>query len=254
MRSVLFIPCYNVADSVIQVLREIPDETLEKFQSVLLVDNGSYDGTRDLLKDFVKGRKKFRLFFNETNYSLGGSSIIAIREAIAENADFLICMHSDGQADPADLKKFFPLSLEEDFVFGSRLLPESNTADYSRLRQWGNIFFSYLQKRLLGQNVQDIGAFVAVNLHLVAKYPYFRIESGMSYFPSLVLHLSRQKRLRCREFPVFWGPALRTNVNIWSYGIRHLLRLAGMCVGYYPLTKKSQDFFVSSETRCAERT
>lgn len=237
MKVTLFIPCFNVSKSIVKVLDSIPADILEHFSEVLLIDNGSTDGTRALLEGYVARHPgRFRLFFNEQNYSLGGSTIIAIREALASRSDFLICMHSDGQADPRDLAHFFPLSLAEDFVFGSRMLPGSRTAAYSRLRHWGNLFFARLQQRILRQEIMDIGAFVAMNLHTVARYPYFRIDSGMSYFPSLVLFLASKQKLRCREFPIYWGEVRESNVNIWAYGLHHLIRLLRMWLGDFPLT------------------
>jgi glycosyltransferase involved in cell wall biosynthesis len=247
----LFVPCYNVEHAVISVLERIPPDTLNRFEEVLLVDNGSQDRTRELLKEFVRSHpEKFRLFLNEENYSLGGSTIVAIRESLAREVDFLICLHSDGQADPQDLENFFPLSLDEDFVFGSRLLPGSQTAGYSRVRMLGNWFFTRLQQVILRQKIYDIGAFVAINLRTIGAYPYFGVRADMGYFPNLVLYLATQgKRLRCREFPIFWGEVLTTNVNIWAYGLNHLAQLVRMGFGLYRLTDQEAADFRSTEWR-----
>lgn len=237
MKIILFVPCYNVASTVLKVMDQIPAEILKDLYAVFLIDNGSTDGTRDLLSRYVASHPdKFRLFLNSQNYSLGGSAIIAIREALKLNADFLICMHSDGQADPEDLRKFFPLRKTEDFVFGSRMLAESRTQNYSKIRTWGNIFFAKLQKRILKNNVRDLGAFVGLNLQTVGRYPYQKIPADMGYFPLLVLYLATRQKLNCREFPIFWGEVKTSNVNIWAYGLKHLVRLLKIYSGLFWLT------------------
>ena len=243
MKVILFIPCYNVASKVTQVLDALSPEILQRFWAIYLIDNGSSDGTREILQRYAKARPEFTLFFNERNYSLGGSTIIAFREAIRAGADFVICMHSDGQADPKDLAKFFPLSQDEDFVFGSRMLGASRTSDYSLLRKAGNYFFALLQQLILRQRIFDIGAFVAFNLKTIRSIPFERIPADMSYHPTLVLYLARQKRLRLREFPIYWGPVHGTEVNIWAYGTKHLTKLLAMALGLYRLSnQKLVDF------------
>jgi dolichol-phosphate mannosyltransferase len=249
MRVALFVPCYNVEATVVQVLEKIPADILEKLEFVLLVDNVSQDNTRTVLTDYLRAKKnpKLRLFFNQQNYSLGGSTIVAFRAAIADNLDFLICLHSDGQADPLDLRNFFPLLQTEDFVLGSRMLQGSQTADYSLLRKFGNLFFAYLQQIILRQKVYDIGAFIAFNLKTIASLPYAKIKPDMAYQPNLILYAATLKHLTFREFPIYWGPVTSSHVNIWRYGMEHLVRLFRIFFRIFPLLDRTASDYQSVE-------
>ena len=242
MKIALFIPCYNVKKSVLGVLENIPSP--DQFSHIYLVDNNSTDGTRDVLEQYMKtAPANTHLLLNEKNYSLGGSSIIAFQKALEDKNDFLICMHSDGQADPNDLEKFFPLDLSFDFVFGSRMMKDSKTSEYSRLRQLGNLFFARLQQWILGQPIYDIGAFVAFNLRTIESISYFRIRADMSYHPTLVLYIATQRKIKCREFPIYWGKVEQSSVNIWRYGFEHLGRIFRLGFGFYTLSnQKLKDF------------
>ena len=246
LQSFLFIPTYNVADRVISVLERIPPSTLAKFRQVLLIDNGSTDGTREALRAWIRARgpgSPFRLFFNRRNYSLGGSTIIAFREALARGGNFLVCLHGDGQADPAALERFLELaSPGVDFVLGNRLKDRANAKEYSLLRWWGNKVFAWAQDLIARQHLGDIGAYIGFNLRTVAALPYASLPPDMGYQPLLILAAARAKKIQVVEFPISWGKADRTNINPFQYGLTHALRLLQLAVGLTPRASIEQDF------------
>lgn len=249
LKVILFIPCFNVEHSILKVIESLKSVE-NKFYKIYFIDNGSTDQTRHLLKTELAKKQKanWRLFFNENNYTLGGSTILAFRLAIEDGADFLICMHSDGQARTSDLLHFFPFSKTEDFVIGSRLLRRSDVVHYSALRRLANQFFVFLQKMIIKQDVRDLGAFLAFNLKTIAQLPYDRIEANMAYHPSLILYaFSKMKNLRVREFPIYWGKVETTNINVVSYGLSHLLRLFKFYFNIYKLSGRSIKDFTTEE-------
>ncbi len=253
MRIVLFIPCYNVQGSIARVLDRIPREVLEQVEAIWCVDNRSADGTLKAISDWVRSAspevaRKFAIFKNRENYSLGGSTIVAFKRAIEAGADFLVCMHSDGQADPGDLLAILRASQPDvDFVLGSRFLPGSRVGDYSILRRLGNLFFILLQRPLLGSSVRDIGAFISFNLRTVAQLPYSRLPSDMGYHPLLLLMAARTGFRSFREIPISWGKVETSHVNAFRYAWVHLWRLARFSGGLIPLSAKTPSDFLSDQ-------
>lgn len=250
----LFIPVYNVATHIAEVIDNIPPDALRRINAVYFFDNGSSDDTLAVIKKSLqkKGDPRFHIFRNNSNYYLGGSTILALRKSIESGADFMICLHGDGQADPADLNKFIALADQDpdlDFVFGSRLEKNSQTASYSLLRLWGNHFFSAVQKMILRQKINDIGAYIAFNLKSIAPLSYWQVPHDMSYQPLLVLYLAKLKQIRAMEFPISWGPAETSNVNIVSYGLKHSLRLLRIYFFRFPLNTLSLDHFKTTEVK-----
>lgn len=247
----LFIPTFQVASSILKVLHQIPQECLQLIQNIIIIDNGSTDGTIDLIKSFIStsGLTKILLFQNDENYSLGGSTILAFQIARKLGADFLICMHSDGQADPNDLSKFIEYSKSDiDFVFGSRLQEGSDVSKYPLLRLYGNQFFSYLQKITMGCPVKDIGAYISFNLNTVFSLPFDQIPHDMGYQPILILlAFKKLPKIQYKEFPIHWGAPENSSINIWIYGLKHLYRIILIGINSRKIVSKKRAKLITHE-------
>ena len=249
-RICLFIPTFNVETTVVDVLEGISKDCLARIQRIYLIDNRSSDRTVEVLKSYLasRGDERFKLYQNAENYQLGGSNIIALRLAKSENMDYLICLHSDGQADPKDLPQILDLlDGQRDFVFGSRFLPSSRVGDYSLMRRWGNLFFVFLQQQLLGQKVYDIGSFLAMRVKSVTDLPYGRYPADMGYQPILVMAAFRFGSINFAEIPIGWGKVKNSSVKPLGYALRHLSRLVQIYLGHIPLTDKTPDDFLTQE-------
>jgi glycosyltransferase involved in cell wall biosynthesis len=227
-RICVFIPAFNVENSICRVLDRISEPIMEQIEAVLVIDNNSSDNTLKAVERYARSRNlpKLTVLKNRENYSLGGSTILAFDWAISREHDYLICLHSDGQADAQELTKFFPhCDGQTDFVLGSRMMADSKAEHYSPLRLLGNRFFAWLQQKMTRSKIGDIGAFIAFNLKTVAKLPYDRLPSDMGYQPLLVLKAFHYKRVRFVNVPISWGKVETTHINPWAYAFRHLVRL-----------------------------
>lgn len=237
MKTLLFIPTYNVESTVYQVLAQIPQDLRTRFDRILVFDNCSQDQTVSEVQRFATNHPdiKIEIYANEQNYFLGGSTILALKRALALNADWLICMHSDGQAAPEDLTHFFKAIDQDryDFILGSRLLSESRVQNYSWPRLMMNGLMSRLQFSILRQDVRDLGSFVGFNLHCMQQFPFAQVPHDMGYHPLLLLTMARDfpRALRFYEFPIYWGKVENSNVNVWTYTLRHLFRLLRLKLG-----------------------
>lgn len=113
------IPVYNERDTVLELLhrvRAVPGVPMD----ILMVDDGSTDGTRDLLRAEVEGRfPDVRVFYHEKNQGKGAAILTAIRYA---SGDFLIVQDADLEYDPDEYRKLLPPLLDgtANVVYGSR--------------------------------------------------------------------------------------------------------------------------------------
>jgi glycosyltransferase involved in cell wall biosynthesis len=113
------VPCYNEVDTVEMLLRKVREVPLRL--EVIVVDDGSTDGTRDLLERLKAEGLVDRLVFHERNGGKGA----ALRTGFAKaTGDVVVVQDADLEYDPAELPFLMEpiLSGKADAVFGSRFL------------------------------------------------------------------------------------------------------------------------------------
>jgi len=125
----IIVPAYNESSSILGVLERIREQSIDGFRhEVIVVDDGSSDGTGNLLADNPDLYDKFiRL---EVNGGKGAAVKAGLKEATGE---YILFQDADLEYDPADYGKLFlPIArFEADLVMGSRMVaPEYTRVSY----------------------------------------------------------------------------------------------------------------------------
>jgi glycosyltransferase involved in cell wall biosynthesis len=118
MKLSVIIPIYNEVESIEEILKRVKET--ERAWEILLVDDGSIDGTRDLIKE-IDGKDSIRVILKEKNEGKGSAVTIGMREA---KGDVLLIQDADLEYDPRDYHTILK-PIEEgiaDVVYGSRFL------------------------------------------------------------------------------------------------------------------------------------
>ena len=118
MKLSVIIPVYNEVESLETIVKRVQDTKLA--HEIVLVDDGSKDGTRDILKQW-EGRKGLNIILHEKNQGKGA----AVRTGMgAAQGDVLLIQDADLEYDPRDYPELLR-PIEEgvaDVVYGSRFL------------------------------------------------------------------------------------------------------------------------------------
>ncbi len=118
MKLTVLIPIYNEIHTIREILKRVLATGLA--YEILLVDDGSVDGTRDVLKEY-EGQEPFRVILHEKNQGKGAAVRTGIKNA---TGDVLLIQDADLEYDPRDYPKILQ-PIEEglaDVVYGSRFL------------------------------------------------------------------------------------------------------------------------------------
>ena len=218
----IVIPAFNEARAIGTTLANLPRALEGVSIRIIVVDDGSTDGTSDVV--LASGDDRIVLLRHAINRGLGGALGTGIAYARKIDADFMVTYDADGQHAPADLGAVIePLMGDRaDAVIGSRLLSPKGMPWYRIVGNWGLNVFTYLlfglwttdsQSGLRGLNRTGLSS-----VHLRMD----RMEVSSEFIKEI-----RRARLRFREVPIraiYSDYSLGKGQSNWN-GINIVIRL-----------------------------
>lgn len=152
----IIMPCYNEKDTINKILDEVMAVNLGATKKeIIIVDDGSRDGTREILKKLAAKNKSIKLIFQKTNQGKGA----ALKRGILESTgDVVVVQDADLEYDPQEYKRLlYPIERgQADVVYGSRFIGgEPHRIIYYR-NQIANKFLTMLSNLFTGLNLTDM--------------------------------------------------------------------------------------------------
>ncbi|MCB9478473.1 MAG: glycosyltransferase family 2 protein [Deltaproteobacteria bacterium] len=218
-RLSVIIPAYNEAQRLGPTLDQLRDyfATQSYDAEVLVVDDGSEDGTRALAEARKEDLPYLRVIANDRNRGKGYTVKHGIHEA---TGDILLFFDADASTPIDQIEKFFPKFDEGvDVVIGSRSLPDSDVQVHQPFyrESMGRIFNIFVQLIVLRGIIDTQCGFKAFRREAAREiFPRQRLE-GFG-FDVEVLFLARKLGYQIREVPIVWinSPASRVHAVLDS--------------------------------------
>lgn len=149
MKNFIVLPCFNEEKNIKNVLKDINNLQFEK--NIVVIDDGSFDKTYNLVKDNFKN---ITLLKHKVNLGKGAALKTGCLVAIKLGADNIILMDSDGQHSPKFILEVITKLEKEncDIVFGSRKLDIKKMPITAYL---GNKILTYMTNLFFKSNLKD---------------------------------------------------------------------------------------------------
>ena len=205
----IIIPVYNEQDNLIKLRDNIVSalETISGSFQVLLIDDGSIDGSRDTIKGICSENSKFHYLFFDQNHGQTAAFDAGFRAAKGE---VIITLDADLQVDAHDIPKLLAHLSEYDMVVGYREKRADNL-----MKRISSVIANNVRNWLSGEDIRDVGCPLKVMRREVFRN--VKLYEGMHrFFPTL----AKLEGFSVLEVPVNHYPRLHGKSK---YNIRNRL-------------------------------
>jgi glycosyltransferase involved in cell wall biosynthesis len=194
----IIIPVFNEAMTITTILQQVDAVQLPFAKEILVVDDFSIDGTREILRKFENnGSEKFKIIYHDKNQGKGA----ALKSGFAlANGDIIIIQDADLEYDPQEYPRLIKPILDgkADVVYGSRF---SGSGPHRVLYFWhyvGNTFLTLLSNMCTNLNLTDMETcYKAFKKEVLSKIDIK--ENRFGFEPEFTAKVAR---LRCRIYEV----------------------------------------------------
>lgn len=158
--SVVIIPTYNEKENIEKIIRAVFG--LSQPFNILIIDDGSPDGTADIVKRLMADEFKDRLFIIERKgkLGLGTAYITGFKWAIEQKYDYIFEMDADFSHNPNDLPRLYDACAKEgyDVAIGSRYISGVNVVNWPMGRVLMSYYASKYVRCVTGLRIHDTTA------------------------------------------------------------------------------------------------
>jgi len=195
-RALVIIPTYNERENVLKIIDAVQSQS--PILDVLIVDDGSPDGTGALVDERAAVDDRVHIIHRERKLGLGTAYVAGFRWALERTYDFVFEMDADFSHDPQHLPQFLSSIENADLVIGSRYRDKRVT-----VVNWpiGRLLLSY---------------FANVYARFVTGLPIFDTTAGYKCFRRKVLESIDLNDVRSNGYAF----QIEMHFRVWRQGFR----------------------------------
>ena len=213
MKISIIIPCYNEEKTIVKIVEKI-NALINLDKEIILVDDGSNDGTVDIIKKTVQ-RNVDHVVYHEKNLGKGSAIQSGLKYV---SGDIIIIQDADLEYDPKDYERLIQPILNNEFlvVYGSRVLGIRHLSGnhfISQIRVFANYILTLLSNLINNQNLTDAHTCYKV-FHISVIKKIKLQEKRFAFCPEITSKISKLGIL-IKEIPInYKGRTLKEGKKI----------------------------------------
>ncbi|MFL5329147.1 MAG: polyprenol monophosphomannose synthase [Gemmataceae bacterium] len=202
-RLLISLATYNECDNVVPLAEAI--QAVAPHADLLVIDDGSPDGTGKLVENLSKKDPRVRLMQRGSKQGLGTATLAAMRYAIEHDYDYLLNLDADFSHPPRYISALLDGMKDCDVMIGSRYVPGGGTENWPLSRRMISRSVNGFVRTILRMPVRDAsGAFRCYRVDLLKKTPLERVRSRGYSFQQEVLFRCHRAGARIGEHPIIF--------------------------------------------------
>lgn len=200
-RTLVIVPTYNEADNIGELIPRVL--SFGKHFEILVVDDGSPDGTAETVKLMKKTDPRVHLIQREKKMGLGTAYVAGFKYALQHDFDFVFEMDADFSHDPNELPRMLRKAQECDLVIGSRYISGVNVVNWPIRRLLLSYFANVYTRVITGMPVRDAtGGFKCYRRQVLESIDLDSIHSNGYAFQIEMNFLAWKKGFKVCELPI----------------------------------------------------
>jgi dolichol-phosphate mannosyltransferase len=200
-KSLVIVPTYNELENIPKLIPAVlsQDESIH----ILIVDDGSPDGTGNFVKGEMIKNDHIHLLEREKKMGLGTAYIAGFKYALQNNYDFIFEMDADFSHDPNELKNFLIAIKENDLVLGSRYINGVRVLNWPMARLLLSFFASVYTRIITGMPIKDAtGGFKCFRKKVLEAIDLDKVKSNGYTFQIEMSFKTYVKGFKIKEIPI----------------------------------------------------
>jgi len=199
--SLVIIPTYNELENLPKLIPSVLSQ--DEHIQILIVDDGSPDGTGNFVKEEMKKNDRIHLLEREKKMGLGTAYIAGFKYALQNNYDFIFEMDADFSHDPNELKNFLIAIKENDLVLGSRYINGVRVLNWPMARLLLSFFASVYTRIITGMPIKDAtGGFKCFRKKVLEAIDLDKVKSNGYTFQIEMSFKTYVKGFKIKEIPI----------------------------------------------------
>lgn len=192
-------PVYNEAKTIHEIIKKVEEAEIgDVRKELIIVDDGSKDGTREVLRDLSQN-SAYKIYFHGQNMGKGAALRTALHYA---TGDIVLVQDADLEYDPAEYAELIKPVIEgrADVVYGSRLTGGKVARAFNFWHYLGNKLLTFITNVLYNAILSDMETCYKVFRTDVIKS--FQIKSNRFDFEPEITAKVLKRKYKLYEMPI----------------------------------------------------